>query len=390
MTDSKSRSPVRRNNKDVVVLLSPTGRGAVATVLVNSQIATERVDEFFKAASGRPLRTMLIGRIVYGTWQLGPDQFEEVVVCRRDGLNVEVHCHGGRVVTQAVVDSLVESGCEAISWQEGVTQTEVDAITAAARVALATARTQRVAAILLDQYRGVLRASIDQCVALLETGQFESATKQLNQLQRFSELGEHLVRPWQVVVAGPPNVGKSSLINVILGYERSIVFDQPGTTRDVLRATTALDGWPVELRDTAGLREHQDPVETQGIELAREQIASADLVVLVFDASCPWSRDEVRLCEQTESVARRMIVVDNKVDIAQRLPPNDIHLLASAKSGEGIDGLIAAITNSLIPTPPLPGTAIPFTREQRLALEKAMALATDGNAEESVAALARV
>jgi tRNA modification GTPase len=88
-----------------------------------------------------------------------------------------------------------------------------------------------------------------------------------------------------VVIAGPPNVGKSSLINALLGYQRAIVFDQPGTTRDVLTATTAIDGWPVELADTAGIREGDDAIETEGVARALAEIRAADLVVEVWDAS---------------------------------------------------------------------------------------------------------
>ena len=95
-----------------------------------------------------------------------------------------------------------------------------------------------------------------------------------------------------MVIAGPPNVGKSSLINALLGFQRAIVFDLPGTTRDVVTAVTALDGWPVELSDTAGLRSSDDPLELAGIEQAHRQAAAADCLLLVFDASQPWSARE--------------------------------------------------------------------------------------------------
>ena len=90
---------------------------------------------------------------------------------------------------------------------------------------------------------------------------------------------------WRVVIAGPPNVGKSSLINAMAGYERAIVSPLPGTTRDVVTLTTAIDGWPVQLADTAGLRASDDELESAGVKLAGAALAAADLVILVCDAT---------------------------------------------------------------------------------------------------------
>ena len=122
-----------------------------------------------------------------------------------------------------------------------------------------------------------------------QSGDAAAARRQIDDLLAHAATGLHLVRPWQVVVAGRPNVGKSSLINAIAGYQRAIVHSLPGTTRDIVSVQTALDGWPVEISDTAGLRRGSDPIEQAGIELAIDKIAAADLVVLVFDASSPWT-----------------------------------------------------------------------------------------------------
>src|SRR5690606_16577637 len=94
---------------------------------------------------------------------------------------------------------------------------------------------------------------------------FEEARRRLAALVDRAPLGLHLTRPWHVALAGAPNVGKSSLLNAVLGYGRAIVFDQPGTTRDVLDAVTAIDGWPVRLTDGAGLRESVDALEAAGV-----------------------------------------------------------------------------------------------------------------------------
>ncbi len=94
-----------------------------------------------------------------------------------------------------------------------------------------------------------------------------SPVAHLDAVLRWTDLGTHLATPWRVVLAGAPNVGKSSLINALLGYGRAIVFDQPGTTRDVVTADAAIEGWPITLADTAGLHDASDATESAGIAL---------------------------------------------------------------------------------------------------------------------------
>jgi tRNA modification GTPase len=194
------------------------------------------------------------------------------------------------------------------------------------------------------------------------------ALDHLQMLLSRADLGRHLTRPWRVVLTGAPNVGKSSLINALLGYQRAIVFDQPGTTRDVLTATTAIDGWPVELSDTAGLRADGDAIEAEGVTRALAQVAAADLVIEVLDATAaqewPGHRGQV-----TEDRSQRdILVVHNKCDLG--LPPDDGRppgICVSAKTGQGMDNLIRAIAECLVPNPPR-SAAMPFTERQISAL----------------------
>ena len=155
---------------------------------------------------------------------------------------------------------------------------------------------------------------MDEIRQAIDRGRDDAARRQIDALLARADLGRHLVQPWRVVLAGRVNVGKSSLINALAGYGRSIVHPSPGTTRDAVTVTTAIDGWPVELCDTAGLRSGGDAVERAGIELARERLAQADLAILVFDRSAAWSAEDQALCDQWPGG----LLVHNKCDLRRR------------------------------------------------------------------------
>ena len=194
------------------------------------------------------------------------------------------------------------------------------------RAALAQARTERTAAILLDQYHGALRRALDAIDAhcrmafTVQDGRSETTScENVETLLARVPLGLHLTQPWRVVLAGRPNVGKSSLMNALAGFQRRSYITSPGTTRDVVTVTTAIDGWPVELCDTAGLHAAGSAVEQAGVARAREALAAADLVLLVFDRSRPWCEADQELLDAvgTAGAARRSSVLHNKSD----LPP---------------------------------------------------------------------
>ncbi len=401
-----------------VAILTPPGRGAVATISVTGPQAASHVASLFRAAAGRPLADFPCGRIVFGRWAPSGEAGEEIVVCRRATDEVEIHCHGGRLAARTIVDSLVAGGTEEIPWQDLAGRQAADHIEAETRVALAAARTERAAAVLLDQLRGALRSSLTEAVTHIRRGNTAEAAVILRDLEKRADVGLHLTEPWRVVLTGRPNVGKSSLINAILGFERCIVHAEPGTTRDVVTAHTALDGWPVELADTAGLRDGRDEIEIAGVQRARQQLQQANLIVLVFNVSAPWiSADESLLAEWPGAV-----VAHNKCDLvspqrerascrtalpgrpdgpegpsygnnlsaeAVAAPPRDrpLGLMVSAAEGFGIDTLVHEVARRLVPEPPGPGTAVVFTQPQIQAVRAARAALAVGNDDEAVSLL---
>lgn len=223
----------------------------------------------------------------------------------------------------------------------------------------------------------------------------------MDRLLARAPLGLHLVKPWRVVLAGPPNVGKSSLINVLVGYRRAIVHPTPGTTRDVLTAATAIDGWPIELVDTAGLRVGGHSVETEGVRRAWNQMATADLVLLVVDASRPPAEPDQLSLESFEpdptaglpspgNQNRKVLVVHNKVDLLPPLGERPEGITTSALTGEGVPDLLRSIGSCLVPESPAPGEPVPWTVRQIESLTAARAFLADGNAEASLACLGQL
>jgi len=158
-----------------------------------------------------------------------------------------------------------------------------------------------------------------------------------------------------VVIAGAPNVGKSSLLNALAGYQRSIVAPTPGTTRDLVSVRLAIDGWPVEFVDTAGLRGATEALEGQGIEQARAMAATADLCLWVLDASAPpvWS----------DRAIPRMQLLVNKTDLppAWSLDERTDVVRVSTETGAGLPELCERLSARLVPDVPPPGAAVPFT-----------------------------
>jgi tRNA modification GTPase len=345
-----------------VIELTPPGRAAVTVIAVAGPDAVTVVSRLLAPCAVR-LADSAIGEIRIDHW--GGEGGEKVVVSRRAEDRVEIHCHGGAAAVRAVIDPLVAQGCREMSWRRWVGASEDNSIRVAVRLALASAQTEKVAAILLDQFDGRLQAAIEDL---------------LGRLLSYKPVGCHLTSSWGVVLSGLPNVGKSSLLNALAGFQRAIVSPTPGTTRDVVTFKTAIDGWPVQLFDTAGLRDPEDDIEAAGVALAEATRAAADLDVQVHDAREGVHRGEPKRVDSTG----KQLSVWNKMDLLSSQARSALRCVAdggqrcffvSAVTGEGIGELIAGIGQSLVPDAPPAAAAVPFTAEQFAAIESARILA---------------
>lgn len=311
------------------------------------------------------------GRIGVGRWRglgsgAGGVASEEVLVVRASR-GWEVHCHGGAAAAAAVLDDLVHLGAEcrsAAAWDAGGAPT----VAAEAIALLTDIDAPRPARILCRQLAGQLDGELTGIAALMARGDGVAAAQRADRLRRASRVGLRLAEPWRVVVTGPVNVGKSSLVNALAGHARSLVSPLPGTTRDVIETHLVLAGWSVVLVDTAGLRAAGDrasgATERAGIARAVAATGAADLVIRVEDAG-------------TEPPPHDGLVVWSKDDLqAIKQPVPDGVLVTSSRTGAGLGALVAAVMAKLVPEADEPGLldgAVPFLPRHLEALNSVMA-----------------
>jgi tRNA modification GTPase len=330
-----------------VAVLTPPGSSAVAVLSVRGPRAWPVLQRLFRTSTGKPLDKPPTG-FVYG--RLGDQAADEVILAAVAPDTFEVHCHGGRKIVAWLLGLLRENGiAERTDEVDGPDAWRL----------LPFARTTRTAGILLDQ----AHVAYDRAAEIVRVGGPDAESMRAR-LRRNVNVGRHLTEPWRVAIAGAPNAGKSSLLNAMAGYARSVVSSVPGTTRDAVSVTLAFDGWPVELTDTAGLRESGDELEEEGIGRAREAAGRSDLVIWVVDATGPRP-DSIQAVAGALGVApERIIVAFNKIDVAA-VPADEFPETArvSAVTGAGLSELITRLVAVLIPDPPAPGDPVPFTPE---------------------------
>ena len=373
-----------------VSVLTPPGAGAIATVAVVGPRAWELTRRLFRPARKTPLPELPeLHRVWFGRFGAGAG--DEVVLAVKQVEPepwVEIHCHGGRRIVRWVVEQFVAGGCSESSWA-GLPISHTPSADSRALEPLTLASTTRTASILLDQFHGAFAQAVTTILAHLDADRIERAARELRELASRGPIGRHLVEPWRVVIAGPPNVGKSSLVNALAGYQRSVVSEVAGTTRDVVTVSVAFDGWPVELADTAGLRDASG-LEAEGVERAKRVLSEADVCVWVLDATAV---DPIYPDPDTEQVVGlpmpQWVLAVNKIDqpAGWHLPLAFGAIPVSAATGEGIPELISRIVFRLVPHAPFPGVAVPFTPSLADLIEAAHAALTEGRAADAAGLL---
>ncbi len=335
----------------LIACLTPAGVGAIAALALQGPGAWSITRSLFR---GRLPERPAPGKFYLGKLGADANACDEVVLAVKvEGL--ELHCHGGVEVVRFIQKLFEERGATLCSLED-LTQ-NASPMAFKARNMLLNAPTVKTAAILLDQYHGALERTLAEIEERQQKGDVAGAARLRSRLEQTRHLGRHLVEPFRVVIAGPPNVGKSSIVNALAGYGRSLVSPIAGTTRDVVTTRIALDGWPVELIDTAGFHESGDDLEQQGMVRARAILEQADLRLWVFDASAAAVLPPGGLKVDG--------FVINKVDLPCALCEDRLELTArtrvSAKTGEGVTELCAWIATMLgLDVELVPGEGVMF------------------------------
>ena len=292
---------------------------------------------------------------------------------------VEVSCHGSPVVLRQVLDRILAMGARPALAGEFTLRAflngRIDLAQAEAVADLVAAPTPESVAVAANQLAGRLSEAVHDmrtaCVDLLAQMEaeidfdeddvpamdretistiLEKLENRLTTILESANRGIMQRHGLRVALVGCPNVGKSSLINALLNTDRAIVTDVPGTTRDVLEESFNLNGVPIVLNDTAGLRETQDPVEDIGVSRTSRTIEQTDLIVLVLDASRPLLQNDLKVVAQIQATNKPLIVALNKRDLPQAIRSRDVEELipdASAVLTAAIVGDIDELRQAL-------------------------------------------
>lgn len=342
---------------DVVCCLSPAGACAIAVIGLRGPTVWSKMLPYFHPAKKKP-RLQQVPQYYLGKLEcdgLG-DEIVLVLSGNEDWQEIELQLHGGPGVVEWCLQFAQNRGCVKIDWSQWI-DGELWKM-------LAQAPTCKTASILLDQCQGAMERSLASLRQRI-VGEGQSPKDEIEQLLALESLGAHLVQPWKVVLAGPPNVGKSSLLNAIVGYERAITSSLPGTTRDLVSAQIAWNGYPLEFIDTAGVRVSNDSLEVAGIDKTIDISRNADVLLWLVDLS----QKEATLAENLKP----SFVVGTKADLP-RLQPTHTDLNVSTITGQGIEELLSAITTSLVPIEPKPGQGIPVLPAQKEELHRLYSL----------------
>jgi len=379
------------NAATIAAVATPPGRGAVALIRMTGPAAQTIAARVFKPRRGRPLAARPSHMLVRGTLLDGAEPIDDALAVLMRAPHsytgedvVEFHCHGNPLIVDRVLALLATAGARMaergeftrrafLNGRMDLTQAEAVAdLVAAAGDGARRAAVAQLAGALAHRLRGVhdeltallavAEASIEfpedmdgtEDVSALLDARVARLRETVTALVRTADMGRMLHDGYRVALAGRPNAGKSSLLNCLAREERALVTEIPGTTRDTLEVDIVIEGFPVRVIDTAGLRMARGRIEQHGVARARAALAAADLIVWVADRACVLPRgaieDAARYAPPAQSVW-----VWNKCDRVARASAaarsqvgarwHSIEL--SARTGEGIETFLNAIAARL-------------------------------------------
>ena len=363
----------------IAAIATPVAAGGVGMVRISGPEALNVADRVFTAVSGRKLTQLEGYRGAFGRIHDEQGEIDEAVVFvyrnpkSYTGEDVaEICCHGGIYLVQRTLRACISAGARPaepgeftrrafVNGKMSLTQAEavVDLIAAQGEQSAQAALSARDGAVFQKIHKvtdkllnvsSALAAWVDYPDEDIEEVSDENLRKSvsevcdsLDKILKEYDTGKVLREGVSTVIVGRPNVGKSTLMNLLSGEQKSIVTQIPGTTRDIVEDTIRLGDVVLHLADTAGLRDTDDPVEKVGVELARKRLNTSYLVLAVFDSSEELSQEDLELIDKIKN--RPVVAVINKTDLDRKIDIEEIRRKIprvaelSASAGEGIQAL---------------------------------------------------
>ncbi|MGL5347139.1 MAG: tRNA uridine-5-carboxymethylaminomethyl(34) synthesis GTPase MnmE [Peptostreptococcaceae bacterium] len=365
----------------IAAIATAPGEGGIGIIRISGERSLEVAQSIFKSMSGKLIKEYSPRTLIYGTVVDKENTIDEALVAYMKGPNsytsedvIEINCHGGFISVKKILELVLSKDVRLAEAGEFTKRAflngRIDLSQAEAIIDVIKAKTDMAHEVAQNQLEGSLsnkikqlRHNVTEVLAHLEVAidfseeDVEEITYQtlsekadelrteIKKLYDTAESGKILRDGLKTVIVGKPNVGKSSLLNSILGENRAIVTDIAGTTRDVIEEFVNIKGIPLKIVDTAGIRETEDVVEKIGVEKSRESFNTADLVIMVLDASRELSKEDIDILEKLEN--KKTIVLLNKTDLDQKIEEdklsqyvdNDSIIKISALQHEGIEEL---------------------------------------------------
>ena len=393
------------NDDTIVALSTPPGKGAIAVVRMSGTRARSILNEIFSS----PLTEVHDRKAVTGSVRQRDSQKvidECVVTYYRSPRSytgediIEISCHGNPIIIDQIIQQAVNSGARVAQPGEFTRRAflnhKMDLSQAEAVAAVIAAKTRAGLACSLRQLDGSfsrliveIQQEIIRLASLIEVnldfneedlqvyekpdilGRTAELIAKINKLLHTYDYGRLLKEGVKLLLLGKPNVGKSSLLNILVEKERAIVSEMPGTTRDYIEEYTQIEGFPIQIVDTAGIRETLDMIEEIGVKRALKHIESSDLILAIFEIHRPLDADDLHLIEYLSHHVQKKVpflVILNKMDLGE--DPRTIELLkelnspileVSASTGKNIELLKQQIKNRLLTDTGLEDEAVVLT-----------------------------
>lgn len=401
----------------IAAISTAQGEGGIGVIRISGESAIEIADKIFKNINNKKLTDMKGYTAAFGKVIFGGEEIDEAVALvfraphSYTGENVvELSCHGGVYVTARVLRAALDSGARPAEPGEFTKRAflngKMDLTEAEAVADIISARSKSAARAALCVKDGALRAKLDNIkndllnlashlsawadypeediAEVTDDMIFDACDKAISSLSHLLDTydsGQAVKEGIDTVIAGRPNVGKSTLMNLLSGSERSIVTDIPGTTRDVVEDTVLVGDVILRLSDTAGLRSTNDEVEKIGVEKARKRLEQCGLLLAVLDNSRELNDEDFSLLKEAKNVPT--IVIINKTDLVGKLDTDKIEdycdniIKVSAASGEGKEEIISAVRKIAGTDKLNPSEGILSNERQRTAVVNALRSVTE-------------